>query len=303
MKKKSNYDDRVESGQVCIEGLLKYKYGDYLKEESYKLINGEQVKTCDYLAEDECFKTTVSMNALGDFCVKNYNHNHDVSIVGTLRGIDNLARLDFNGNGFSCTIKVLDSLTILESGKWTFMRYEDSTTVRYSSSHDSISGNDSKVNVFFNLDGNVKLQYIDFWISSNLIDDVSTRVRVDLAGITIADFNRRGVTKSINSRFMNMHRNIILKELREIKVTAPLIGEDEEILESIIQTLMASVKENSLDSSYLAISMLKDKQRHILDVVNNNLYDLMVPDLYKELRDASNRYYSKICTDKELKLD
>lgn len=102
---------------------------------------------------------------------------------------------------------------------------------------------------------------------------------------------------------MNMHRNMILKELRKIKVTAPLIGEDEEILESIIQTLIASVKENSLDSSYLEISKLKDKQKRILDVVNNNLFDLMIPSLYKELRDASNRYYSKICDGKELKLD
>ena len=29
----------------------------------------------------------------------------------------------------------------------------------------------------------------------------------------------------------------------------------------------------------------------------------MIPSLYKELRDASNRYYSKICDGKELKLD
>ena len=29
----------------------------------------------------------------------------------------------------------------------------------------------------------------------------------------------------------------------------------------------------------------------------------MIPGLYKELRDASNRYYSKICDSKELKLD
>lgn len=29
----------------------------------------------------------------------------------------------------------------------------------------------------------------------------------------------------------------------------------------------------------------------------------MIPCLYKELRDASNRYYSKICDGKELKLD
>ena len=303
MKKTSNFDERLESEQVCIEGLLNYKYSDYLKEESYKLINGDRVETCDYLAEDDCFKTTVSMNALGDFCVKNSNHDGDVRIVGTLRGTDNLASLDIKSNGISCTMKVLDSLTTLDSGKWTFARYQDNTTIRYSSSHDSISGNDSKVNVFFNLGDNDKLQYIDFWISSNLMDDVSTRIRIDLAGITIADFNRRGVTTSINPRFMNMHRNMILKELRKIKVTAPLIGEDEEILESIIQTLIASVKDNRLDSSYLEVSKLKDKQRRILDIVNNNLFDLMILSLYKELRDASNRYYSKICDDKELKLD
>lgn len=29
----------------------------------------------------------------------------------------------------------------------------------------------------------------------------------------------------------------------------------------------------------------------------------MIPSLYKELRDASNRYYSKICDGKDLKLD
>lgn len=29
----------------------------------------------------------------------------------------------------------------------------------------------------------------------------------------------------------------------------------------------------------------------------------MIPSVYKELRDASNRYYSKICDGKELKLD
>lgn len=29
----------------------------------------------------------------------------------------------------------------------------------------------------------------------------------------------------------------------------------------------------------------------------------MIPGLYKELRDASNRYYSKIYDGKELKLD
>lgn len=29
----------------------------------------------------------------------------------------------------------------------------------------------------------------------------------------------------------------------------------------------------------------------------------MIPGLYKELRDASNRYYSKICDGKGLKLD
>lgn len=303
MKKISNFDERLESEQVLIEGLLDYKYSDYLKEESYKLIAGDRVATCNYLAEDDCFETTVSMNALGDLCVENYSRDSDARVVGTLRGTDNLAALNIKSNGISCTMKVLDSLTTLDSGKWTFMRYQDNTTIRYSSSHDSISGNDSKVNVFFNLDDNDKLQYIDFWISSNLMDDVSTRVRIDLAGITIADFNRRGITTSVDPRFMNMHRNMILKELRKIKVTAPLIGEDEEILESIIQTLIASVKENSLDSSYLEISKLKDKQRRILDIVNNNLFDLMIPSLYKELRDASNRYYSKICDGKELKLD
>ena len=303
MKQISNFDERLESEQVLIEGLLNYKYSDYLKEESYKLIDGDRVATCDYLAEDDCFETAVSMNALGNLCVENYNRDSDARVVGTLRGTDNLAALNIKSNGISCTMKVLDSLTTLDSGKWTFMRYQDNITIRYSSSHDSISGNDSKVNVFFNLGDNDKLQYIDFWISSNLMDDVSTRVRIDLAGITIADFNRRGITTSVDPRFMNMHRNMILKELRKIKVTAPLIGEDEEILESIIQTLIASVKENCLDSSYLEISKLKDKQRRILDIVNNNLFDLMIPSLYKELRDASNRYYSKICDGKELKLD
>ena len=29
----------------------------------------------------------------------------------------------------------------------------------------------------------------------------------------------------------------------------------------------------------------------------------MIPSLYKELRDTSNRYYSKICDGKDLKLD
>lgn len=158
MKKISNFDERLECEQVFIEGLLNYKYSDYLKEESYKLIAGDRVATCNYLAEDDCFETTVSMNALGDLCVKNYNRDSDARVVGTLRGTDNLAALNIKSNGISCTMKALDSLTTLDSGKWTFMRYQDNTTIRYSSSHDSISGNDSKVNVFFNLDDNDKLQ-------------------------------------------------------------------------------------------------------------------------------------------------
>lgn len=90
MKKISNFDERLESEQVFIEGLLNYKYSDYLKEESYNLIDDDRVATCNYLAYDDCFETTVSMNALGDLCVKNYNRDSDARVVGTLRGTDNL---------------------------------------------------------------------------------------------------------------------------------------------------------------------------------------------------------------------
>lgn len=50
MKKISNFDERLESEQVFIEGLLNYKYSVYLKEESYNLIDGDRVATCNYLA-------------------------------------------------------------------------------------------------------------------------------------------------------------------------------------------------------------------------------------------------------------
>ena len=45
-----NHNKRLESEQVFIEGLLNYKYSDYLKEESYNLIDGDRVATCNYLA-------------------------------------------------------------------------------------------------------------------------------------------------------------------------------------------------------------------------------------------------------------
>ena len=96
---------------------------------------------------------------------------------------------------------------------------------------------------------------------------------------------------------MNALGNLCVKNYNrdsDARVVGTLRGTD---------NLNVSVKENSLDSSYLEISKLKDKQRRILDIVNNNLFDLMIPGLYKELRDASNRYYSKICDRKELKLD
>lgn len=50
MKKISNFDERLESELVFIEGLLNYKYSDYLKEESYNLIDGDRVAICNYLA-------------------------------------------------------------------------------------------------------------------------------------------------------------------------------------------------------------------------------------------------------------
>lgn len=303
MTKINNCNERLRSEQACIEGLIDFKYGSCVKKQSYKMIDGETVESFDYLGGEGDSTSKVSMNALGDFYFKSCNPNKNIDLEGSIRGADNLAFLNIKSNGISCTMKVLDSLTTLDSGKWTFLRYKDNTTIRYSSSHDSINGNDSRVDVFFNLDDNGKLQYIDFWLSSNLMDDKSARIRIDLAGITIANFNSKGVTTCINPKYINMHKNIILKELRKIKVTAPLIGEDEETIESIIQTLIASVKDNRLDSSYLEISKLKDKQRRILEVVNNSLYDLMIPSLYIVLKDASNRYYSKICDNKELKLD
>ena len=42
MKKISNFDERLESEQVFIEGLLNYKYSDYLKEEKKRGKNNDK---------------------------------------------------------------------------------------------------------------------------------------------------------------------------------------------------------------------------------------------------------------------
>lgn len=303
MKRKIKLNTELEKELEFIESSLEYKYGDYNKTVSDIGNGGKNIKSYNYSAVTEQERTFVSASSLENIDFYETNLWTGVKIEASKNTFDGLFSCKTTSYGQSMELDVSNNFMVLSKGKWSFLRYLDSTLIKYASMHDSISGNDSKVDLNINLNDNGTIDYIYLSVCSNLIENSIIEVKIGSDGTYLFNIDGNSLTTKIDSLYAKMFKQTIVERLRQIKSTSPLVAEDEEILESVICTLMASINKEELDNSYLELSKIKDKQAHILDVLSVSLTKVGVLSIRNKLTDSIDAYYSKVTDACEFKLN